>query len=108
MKESTLIFKALANPSRLAIVELLLKEEMVVGELLEALGISGTLMSHNLNQLTKWGIIKYEYEGNFKRFSITPKAFDEENDQWVLLPPILKKLISTSDRIINTLSGVRK
>lgn len=50
-KESAEIFKALADESRLRILNLLLEKEMCVTEILQALGLAQSLVSHHLKIL---------------------------------------------------------
>jgi len=70
MKESTLLPHALSNASRMAVIELLLKKTMIAGDLARAVGMPDHGMSQQLTLMTKWGIIEFEREGNFKKFSI--------------------------------------
>ncbi len=57
------ICKALAHPARLAIVDLLSDKEAAAAELIEALGISKTNISKNMNLLIHAGIVEGRREG---------------------------------------------
>lgn len=58
-------FKALADPSRLAILELLSGRECCVCELQTALGIQGNLLSHHLKVLREAGFIENTRRGRW-------------------------------------------
>jgi ArsR family transcriptional regulator len=57
------IFKALANPTRLHLVELLGKRERWASELLEGLGISKANLSQHLSILKAAGVVSTQREG---------------------------------------------
>jgi len=56
-------FSALANPTRLAIIEKLMDREMCVSELAVALGQQQSMMSHNLKPLEKCSLVFSETAG---------------------------------------------
>jgi len=56
-------FSALANPTRLAIIEKLMDKEMCVSELAAALGQQQSMMSHNLKPLEKCCLVFSEKAG---------------------------------------------
>jgi len=58
------IFKALAHPARVAIIECLLrKQSCVCGDLVEELPLSQATVSQHLKELKKAGLIQGEVEG---------------------------------------------
>ena len=57
------IFKALANPTRLHLVELLGKKERWASELQEGLGISKANLSQHLSILKAAGVVATQREG---------------------------------------------
>jgi DNA-binding transcriptional ArsR family regulator len=59
-------FSALANPTRLAIVENLMDGELNVSELAAALGQEQSMISHNLKPLERCGLVSLEARGRRK------------------------------------------
>lgn len=51
-------FSTLANPTRLAIIELLTEKPMSVSEIVEALDQEQSMISHNLRPLTRCKLVK--------------------------------------------------
>ena len=70
LKKMVIIFKAIANPVRLQIVNVLLRNECSMGELAKALGAQESLISHRLNDLKLCGILKSRKVGNKVYYSI--------------------------------------
>lgn len=72
--------KALSNPKRLEIIDVLRNAEMNVGELSERLGIPIGNLSQHLNMMKALGILSSRKDGNVVHYSLaTPKmleAFD--------------------------------
>jgi ArsR family transcriptional regulator len=62
-ERQALIFKALANPTRLHLVELLGKKERWASELQEGLGISKANLSQHLAILKTAGVVSTQREG---------------------------------------------
>ena len=65
-KKSSQIFKALAHPIRLQIVETLLEEEKCVCAMQELLGASQPNISQHLNILKYSGIVDFRQDGNLR------------------------------------------
>lgn len=59
-------FSALANPTRLAIIENLMGREMSVSELAAALGQEQSMVSHNLKPLERCSLVFSETRGRRK------------------------------------------
>lgn len=57
------LFGALANPARLAIVELLIQGERSVGEVASQVGIGQSGASQHLSQLARAGVVVAERKG---------------------------------------------
>lgn len=60
------VYKALASPVRLQIIQLLAKKAQSISALAAQLGISETITAKHLNQLDKTGIISFSRQGHFK------------------------------------------
>ena len=58
------ILKAVADPGRLQIVNILLREECRVGELVETLGTKQSLTSQQLSIMKLSGLLKSRRDGN--------------------------------------------
>jgi DNA-binding transcriptional ArsR family regulator len=65
--------KALANPERLRIVELLEKGEMCQCEIYPAIGLAQSTVSNYLNQLVRAGILSFRRDGTRKMYSLSDK-----------------------------------
>ncbi len=74
MNDTAKVFKALSDDTRLRIVKLLIQKECCVCEVMQALKISETRASRNLNILYNTGFLKMRREGLWSLYSI-----DEEN-----------------------------
>ena len=65
-------FRALSNQTRFAIVQLLRDRPHYVGEIVEALGIEQSRVSHNLGCLLNCGFVHWEWQGKNKVYRLHP------------------------------------
>lgn len=65
-------FRALANQTRFQIVQRLRERPYYVGELVEALGIEQSRVSHNLACLLNCGFVEWEWQGKNKVYRLHP------------------------------------
>ena len=77
MRELVKAFKALSDETRLRILNLLLERECCVCEVMQALGISQTRASRNLNALHDAGFLKLRKEGLWSLYSIDKEEMRE-------------------------------
>jgi len=70
MKDHINIFKALADPKRLRLIDLLLTHDLCVGALANRLGISKPAVSQHLKILRKAGLVKGEKRGYYTHYCI--------------------------------------
>lgn len=71
------LFRALADPARVRIVNVLASEGSVcVCELTEPLGLSQPTVSHHLKKLTDAGLVEREQRGKWAYFSIGEGALE--------------------------------
>jgi DNA-binding transcriptional ArsR family regulator len=63
-------FKVLGDKNRLAILKLLMKDRLPVGEIAGSLGIERTLVSHNLKVLRDEGLVTAERQGKEMVYSV--------------------------------------
>ncbi|HEU4719472.1 MAG TPA: autorepressor SdpR family transcription factor [Bacteroidia bacterium] len=71
------LFKALDDPTRREILELLKKKDMTAGEIADAFTISKPSISHHLDLLRQANLVISIKEGQFIRYSLNATVFDE-------------------------------
>ena len=71
------IFKALGDPTRLGIMQLLVGKEMCVCEIIEAFDKSQPVISHHLKVLKSAGLLSEVREGKWIMYSIQPEIARE-------------------------------
>lgn len=75
-------FRALAEPNRLNIVELLLKEPLPVGEIAERLKLNQPQTSKHLRVLSEAGLVEVQPIANRRIYKLRPEPF-QELDEWL-------------------------
>jgi ArsR family transcriptional regulator len=70
------LFKALADPARVKIVNLLARtdEAVCACEFIPALGLTQATVSHHLKKLTEAGLLEREQRGKWAYFSLNSEA----------------------------------
>src|SRR5258705_5865097 len=71
------LFKALNDPTRRKILELLQKQDMTAGEIADCFNISKPSISHHLDLLKQADVILSEKDGQFIVYSLNTTVFDE-------------------------------
>jgi len=71
------LFKALNDPTRRAILEMLKEKDMTAGEIADSFHISKPSISHHLDLLKQAGLVVAEKEGQFIYYSINTTVMDE-------------------------------
>lgn len=71
------LFKALNDPTRRKILELLQKKDMAAGEIAEEFNISKPSISHHLDLLKQAGLVEALKEGQFIYYSINTTVVDD-------------------------------
>jgi len=71
------VFKALNDPTRRRILELLKEQDMTAGEIAEAFEISKPSISHHLELLRRADLVVSLRQGQFIRYSINTTILDE-------------------------------
>lgn len=74
------VFKALSDPSRRKILDLLKQKEMAVGELLEHFAMAQPSLSHHLDTLKRAGLVVPRREGQNIYYSINLSVFEEAEE----------------------------
>lgn len=64
------IFKALCDPNRLLIIEMLLNGEMCACQLLDELNISQSTLSHHMKNLCETGVVNCRRDGKWMFYTI--------------------------------------
>ena len=72
-----IVFKALNDPTRRKILEMLLARDMTAGEIVEEFHISGPSISHHLDLLKQAKLVLAEKEGQFIYYSLNTTVVDE-------------------------------
>src|SRR5689334_25001014 len=72
------VFKALADPARVRIVNVLATsgEPVCICNLVEPLGLSQPTVSHHMKKLADVGIVEREQRGRMAYFALRPEAID--------------------------------
>ena len=69
--------KAVSDPTRREILDLLKKGSMTAGEIGENFDMTGATISHHLSQLKKSGLITESREKNFIHYSLNASVLEE-------------------------------
>ena len=89
-------FQALAEPTRLQILNLLRQKERNVGELAELCGYTSANVSRHLTLLTQRGLVTRESRGNSAYYSVADPSIYELCD--LVCGSIAKKLDRAADQ----------
>jgi len=71
------VFKALNDPTRRQILQLLQERDMTAGEIVEQFDISGPSISHHLDLLRQAKLVTSVKEGQFIYYSLNTTVVDE-------------------------------
>ncbi|MBS7648582.1 MAG: metalloregulator ArsR/SmtB family transcription factor [Candidatus Bathyarchaeia archaeon] len=82
------IFRALADPTRLEILEILRDGEKCVCEIIPLLGQPQPIVSRNLSILRRTGLVKVRKQGNRRLYSVTSSSI------YHLIDPITIDLVN--------------
>lgn len=69
--------KALADPTRRKIIQLLRQADLTAGEIADQFNISKPSISHHLNLLKQAGVVIDERKGQFIYYSLNTTVFQE-------------------------------
>jgi DNA-binding transcriptional ArsR family regulator len=72
-----LLFKALNDPTRREILELLKKKDMSAGHIAEKFSMTKPSISHHLEILSRANLVISEKKGQFVYYSLNETVFDE-------------------------------
>lgn len=70
-------FKALNDPTRREILQILNKGDLTAGEIADQFNMTKPSISHHLDLLKQAGLVVCVREGQFQKYSINTTVFDE-------------------------------
>ena len=85
------LFKALNDPTRRAILELLKEKDLTAGEIADQFHISKPSISHHLDLLKQADLVNAEKQGQFIYYTINTTVMDEMIKWLMQLSPKKKK-----------------
>ncbi|MBP9792733.1 MAG: winged helix-turn-helix transcriptional regulator [Flavobacterium sp.] len=89
--ELAMLFKALSNPARVAIIEYLLKvDTCICGDIVNELPLAQPTISQHLKELKNAGIIKGSIEGTAICYCINPETIDKIENHFGMIRHKLK------------------
>lgn len=77
------LFKALNDPTRRRILDMLKEKDLTAGEIADAFNISKPSISHHLDLLKQAGLISSTREGQFLRYTLDTTVL-EDALQWLM------------------------
>lgn len=77
------IFKALSDPNRLRILNILRQRKLCVCEITEILGLATSTVSKHLSILQNAGFIKREKDGKWVNYYINPRPLDRKTAAFI-------------------------
>jgi ArsR family transcriptional regulator len=77
------LFKALNDPTRRAILDMLKEQDLTAGEIADAFDMTRPSISHHLDTLKQAGLVADTREGRFIRYELNTTVL-EEAVQWLL------------------------
>ena len=101
-------FRALADPNRLQIVELLLREPLAVGEVAERLHIRQPQASKHLRALSDVGLVEVRPEAQRRIYALRQEPF-QEMDRWLeRYRDVFEEQFERLDRVLEEMQKSKK
>ncbi len=72
-----ILFKALNDPTRRAILELLKEKDLTAGEIAEQFDMTKPSISHHLDLLSRAGLVESVKKGQFIHYSLNMTVLDD-------------------------------
>ncbi|OMP68122.1 autorepressor SdpR family transcription factor [Domibacillus epiphyticus] len=73
----TLVFKALSDPTRLSIIDLLKERDRTAGDIADQFNMTKPSISHHLNTLQSAGLVLSERNGQHIIYSLNTTVFQD-------------------------------
>jgi ArsR family transcriptional regulator len=105
MRELTRVFKSLSDETRLRILNVLMERECCVCEVMQALQISQSRASRNLNALYNAGLLKLRRDGLWALYSIHEEGLKE---QYSSILGAVKSSLSGTEVALQDIQRLRK
>ena len=83
MEFSSLVFKALSDPTRRSMLERLRAGDLNAGELAEGLPMTKASVSHHLSLLKQAGLVRVQRQGQNQIYTLDTTVFQEAM-QWLM------------------------
>lgn len=83
MEPGSLVFKALADPTRRRILDLLRAGDLSAGDLAAGFDITKASISHHLNLLKQAGLVRVRRQGQHQIYTLHTTVFQEAM-QWMM------------------------
>jgi len=83
MEPGSLVFKALADPTRRRILDLLRERDLSAGDLAAGFDITKASISHHLNLLKQAGLVRVRRQGQHQIYTLHTTVFQEAM-QWMM------------------------
>lgn len=78
VREMVMVFKALADESRLRVIEILMNQtQLCVSDIANELGLTTSSVSHHLGLLTKLGFVTYERDGKYIYYRLSDECIKD-------------------------------
>ena len=71
------LFKALNDPTRRLILEMLRKQSLTAGEIADRCAVAKPTVSHHLDLLTRAELIEQERDGQFRRYHLNTSVVED-------------------------------
>lgn len=84
-KDYVLLFKALADETRLEILDMLAKEELCACHILESFNITQPTLSYHMKILVEAGLVDSRKDGTWMRYNINTEKMSNIKDKVILL-----------------------
>ena len=101
-------FKALAEPNRLQIVNLLFREALPVGVVAERLGIRQPQASKHLQALSACGLVEVSRDAHRRIYALRPQPFREMDDWLQRYRSLWEEQFGRLDVVLADLQSARK
>ncbi len=101
------MFRALADPSRLQIIDVLLSQPLPVGSVAERLGIRQPQASKHLRALADAGVLEVQHDAQRRIYALRAGSF-QDLDQW--LEPyrnLFEEQFQRLDRVLDQLKATK-
>lgn len=106
IEEKAKLFKALSDPNRLRILNMLQVRKLCVCEITEVLDLATSTVSEHLRTLETAGFITGEKDGKWVNYMINPRCCDQMVASILSLLPFWISNDNTADRDLDKISSV--